>query len=136
MNLKAHLSFPSYRGKIVEDYLKVLKIDVKYYAFTLNDSLEIIECIGIISSNDLWDRTDNDIEPYLYVIINSAHKETKWFSLHREDVEKVQSNLISKWRETLEKELERITEIQTNTNLYQHEKTKSQEVKSIFYVTQ
>jgi hypothetical protein len=109
MELKNYLSTPSKNGQIVEDYLKVLKVDVEYPAFSLNDKLEIIECKGIISNNGSWNYHNNydDSQNELYIIVGTK-KTCQWFTLNKEDVAKVQKENIEKWKAILSNELSRL----------------------------
>lgn len=109
MEIKHYLSTPSKYGKIVEDYLKVLKEKTEYDAWTLNEKLEVVKCKGIIENNGSWNYHNNydDSENEMYVIINNQ-KINKWFSLNKEDVIKVQQENIIKWKNVLQEELKRL----------------------------
>lgn len=109
MELKHYLSTPSKDGRIVEDYLKVLKVKTEYDAWTLNDKLEVVKCKGLIENNGSWNYHNNydDSENEMYVIIDKK-KINQWFSLNKEDVIKVQQENILKWENMLQKELLRL----------------------------
>jgi len=109
MEIKHYLSTPPKCGKIVEDYLKVLKEKTEYDAWTLNEKLEVVKCKGIIENNGSWNYHNNydDSENEMYVIINNQ-KIKKWFSLNKEDVIKVQQGNILKWKNVLQEELKRL----------------------------
>ncbi len=112
MELRHYISTPSTYGQIVEDYLKVLKVDVEYPAFSLNNKLEIIECKGVISNNGSWNYHNNynDSQNELYIIIEKT-KFCQWFSLNKEDVVKVQKENIEKWKAILSNELSRLESV-------------------------
>lgn len=109
MELKNYLSTPSKYGKIVENYLKVLKEKTEYDAWTLNDKLEVVKCKGLIENNGSWNYHNNydDSENEMYVIIDKQ-KKNQWFSLNKEDVIKVQQENILKWKNMLQEELSRL----------------------------
>ncbi len=109
MELKYYLSTPPKCGKIVEEYLKLLKENSEYDAWTLNDKLEVVACKGLIENNGSWNYHNNydNSENELYVIIDKQ-KMDKWFSLNKEDVIKVQKDNIEKWKNQLQKELLRL----------------------------
>lgn len=111
MELKFKPELPKSRGKIVEDYLKLLAKNTDYDVYTLNDELEIIKCKGKIKNNDAWDYHNNydDSEDELFVMINSSGYNKRWFSLNREEVEKVQKENIQEWWKMLEEEVTRLT---------------------------
>lgn len=109
MELRYYLSTPSKRGQIVEEYLKVLKENTEYDAWTLNDKLEVVKCKGIIRNNCSYNYHHgyDDSENELYVIIDKPII-NKWFSLNKEDVIKVQQENILKWKLVLQEELSRL----------------------------
>ena len=111
MDLKFKPQLPKSSGKIVEDYLKFLAKNTDYDVYTLNDELEIVKCKGRIKNNDVWDYHNNydDSEDELFVMLNPSYYNTRWFSLNREEVEKVQKENIEEWRKMLEEEATRLT---------------------------
>lgn len=112
MELKYYISRPPTFGKIVNDYLKVLREGHQYSAWTLNDKMEVVECKGLVENNCSWNYHNNydDSENELYVIIENE-KIKQWFSLNKEDVVNIQQENVSKWKLILEQELSRIQEI-------------------------
>ena len=111
MELKFKPQLPKSRGKIVEDYLKFLAKNADYDVYTLNDELEIVKCKGRIKNNDVWNYHNNydDSEDELFVMLNLSGYNARWFSLNREEVEKVQKENIEEWRKMLEEEVTRLT---------------------------
>lgn len=109
MELKYCILTPSTRGQLVKDYLKILKDNTEYDAWTLNDKLEVVKCKGIIENNGSWNYHNNydDSENEMFVIIDKR-KVKKWFSLNKEEVVKIQQENISKWKLILEQELSRL----------------------------
>ena len=112
MELKHEIKTPYPFGDTVKQYRQVLNVDVKYPAFTINDKLEIIECIGIISNNGSWNYHNNydDSEEELFVIINDQ-KIRKWFTLSKEYALQIQNDNIRAWKNSLKKELLRLENI-------------------------
>ncbi len=96
-------------GKIVKNYLKVLKENTEYPAWTINDKLEVVKCIGMIANDGSWNYHNNydDSEDVLYVIENKTRTK-QWFSLNKDEVIEVQKENILKWKLILEQELSRL----------------------------
>ena len=67
--------------------------NVVYDAFTLNNNLEVVECKGIVAINNGYDRRDSGVKE-LQIITEPNCYLSKWFSLNREDVVKVQKENI------------------------------------------
>lgn len=112
MKLEHDIILPSKFRETVKDYLKVLIENKEYPAYTINDDLEIIECKGVISNNGSWNYHNNydDSENELYVIID-GRRINKWFSINREDVEKVQAENIIQWNLKLADEINRVNKL-------------------------
>lgn len=110
MQLEYNVSTPLTFGKIVKDYLKVLKENTEYPAWTVNDNLELVSCMGIIENNGSWNYHGNydDSKNELYVIFPNRTKRRMWFSLNKEDAIKIQQENIEKWRFKLQHELDRL----------------------------
>ncbi len=112
MKVEHDIILPNKFRVTVNDYLKVLKEEKEYPAYTINDYLEIIECKGVISNNGSWNYHNNydDSKNELYVIIDDR-KINKWFSINREDVEKVQAENIIQWKLKLADEINRVDKL-------------------------
>lgn len=112
MKLKHYLSTPKTYGQIVDDYLKVLKVNEEYSAWTINDELEVVSCKGIIENNGSWNYHNNydDSENELYAAFDGL-KVKQWFTLNKDEAIKIQQENIKKWKLTLNKELNRIDTI-------------------------
>jgi len=110
MELKHYLNLPLPYGKIVEDYLKVLEVDTEYKAYTVNDNLEVVECIGIIKNNGMYDYHKNDdiSQNEMYVIGDGIMNFGKWFTLNKNEAVKIQKENIKMWKDVLNNELNRI----------------------------
>lgn len=102
---------PDVREKI-NSYLKTLKEDKHYPAFYINDRLEVIDCIGVISNNGSWNYHNNydDSKNTHYVLID-GRKVTKWFLLDKEDALNLQVEFIKEWQEILRNEYRRLLKI-------------------------
>ena len=109
MELKYSIKLPSTSGQIVSDYLKVLKENEGYPAWTLANDLSLLSCTGIIKNNDSYNYHNNydDSENELFVISGHMH-EKRWFSLNKEEVIKVQKENLLKWKTNLEGEIKRL----------------------------
>jgi hypothetical protein len=112
MELSLFLPLPHSNGEIVESYLKFLKLNVDYKAFTLNEKLEIIECKGIICSNKSWNYHNNydNSENELFVKIG-GQKIAQWFALSKDVALKIQDENIKKWKNHLMNEISRLNTI-------------------------
>ena len=75
MEINYHILKPNPFGKIVKNYLKVLKENTEYPAWTINDKLEVVKCIGMIANDGSWNYHNNydDSEDVLYVIENKTN---------------------------------------------------------------
>ncbi len=109
MEINYHILKPNPFGKIVKNYLKVLKENTEYPAWTINDKLEVVKCIGMIANDGSWNYHNNydDSEDVLYVIENKTRTK-QWFSLNKDEVIEVQKENILKWKLILEQELSRL----------------------------
>lgn len=108
MELKHLLKLPRPYGKIVEDYLKVIDLDKQYTAYTINDKLEVVKCVGIIKNNGLYSYHKNEdiSENEMYVIGDGVYG--KWFTLNENEAIKIQKENIKIWKDVLNDELNRI----------------------------
>lgn len=115
MEVKFNIKLPINRGKIVEDYLKVLKENTKYSAWTINDDLEVVPCDGIIRNNESWNYHNNydNSESELYVVIGDRNRTylNRWFSLNKDEVIKVQQENIINYKNMLYNEILRLDEL-------------------------
>ena len=98
---KYNLVLPHTFGDIVDNYLSTLDIDVVYDGYTLNDDLELIEVRCLISNID-------DSQDELYIINEHGTYISKWWSINKLHVLKVQQDNIRIYKLYLEKELSRI----------------------------
>ncbi len=111
INLRPEIKMPYYFDKeIVNEYLKTMDRNVVYDAFTLNHNLEVVECKGIVAINNGYDRRDNGVKE-LQIITEPNCYLSKWFSLNREDVIKVQKENIKEWKLILENEIQRLNKL-------------------------
>lgn len=112
MKIEHYLNLPYDSGEIVKDYKKILQTKVWYKAWTINDSLEIVECEGSIQNNNSWNYHNNydDSEDELYIKKNN-HIINKWFTFNKDEIVKIQKENIEAWKKVLTDELLRLTEI-------------------------
>lgn len=113
MELKYKIKLPPVRGQIVEDYLKTLQVDTFYSVYTLDDNLNLIECLGKIKNDGNWHYHHNydNSENALYILLNDVCT-IRWFSLNKEEVLKIQQENIESWKNILNKELSRLNDLQ------------------------
>lgn len=113
MKLEHRVSLPYNDRTIVKQYLTVLKADVKYPAFTVNDRLELEECQGIIGNNGSYNYHNNydDSEDELQIIYPNGSRVRRWFTLNKQDALDVQAENIRAWREIIKEELLRLETI-------------------------
>ena len=112
MELKHYLKIPYCRGEIVSTYLKVLKENVQYEAWTIEDNMEVVRCMGIIKNNGSWNYHNNydNSENELYVVIEKTIQ-ARWFSLNRDEAITVQRNNIIKWESIINEEKNRLRHV-------------------------
>lgn len=110
MKLNFELKLPYHFGEIVNEYLKTMQIKTKYNAYTISDELEVIECVGIIQSDGSWNYHNNydDSELELAIVTSKNSNLGRWFTLDKEEAEKIQRENIKEWKEVLNNELLRL----------------------------
>lgn len=113
LDFRIEIDLPLTRGKIVEDYLKVLELNNEYAAFTVDDDLNIVNCKGSISSDGSWNYHNNydDSENVMFVKFENNYKIQRWFTLNKSEAIKIQQENIIKWKEILNAELKRLEEL-------------------------
>lgn len=110
MILEKYVRLPYTSGEIVTKYLQVLDADVEYDAWTIDDSLEIVKCKGIIKNNESWNYHNNydDSKEELYVKISGQAVSKRWFTLNLKEAVEVLKPMLTEWKNLLEIELERV----------------------------
>ena len=89
-------------------------INKEYPAYTINDGFEIVECFGIVESDNSWNYHNNydDSEDILSCIFRdkiSEGKINKWFTLNKDEVIKIQKENLEIWMKILQEEILRIS---------------------------
>jgi len=112
LKIEHYLNLPYDSGEIVKDYKKILQTKVWYKAWTINDSLEIVECEGSIQNNNSWNYHVNydNSEDELYIKVGNRMT-NKWFSFDKNEIIAIQKENIDTWKKILTDELFRLNDI-------------------------
>ena len=102
---KYNIELPYFRGKIAEERLNYLELNTIYKGFTLSHNLEIIECDCSIEKEEIWNYHHNYDDS---TVALKVCDEFKWWSLNREDVEKIQKEYIDRYTKILNDETNRL----------------------------
>lgn len=113
MIVKYDIKLPSYRGEIVKEYLKTLELDKRYDAWTVEENLEVVPCIGLVKNNGSWHYHHNydDSENELAIFTDRGHYLAKWFTLDKEEAIAVQQENIKEWEKILKAELKQLKKL-------------------------
>jgi predicted DNA-binding protein with PD1-like motif len=109
MQLTHNIVIPNTYGKIVDKYLQTLDHGKYYDAFTLSDSLQIIQVKGIIQNNGRYHLHHNydNSEDELFIRHLTGKTEKRFWTTSFEEIQSIRVQNIKTWCETLQNELKR-----------------------------
>jgi len=112
MEITHHVDLPYPYGKIVDKYKSLLEINKEYSAWTIDDNLNVVPCVGSIKSDNSYNyhKREDDSQPRLCIIKSYAYQ-SRWFTLDKEEAIKVQQKNIIDYVTKISKELIRLNSL-------------------------
>ena len=103
--MKHKLKIPYHYGDVVIERLKVLELNKKYEAFTLNEQLEIVKCECSIENDGSWNYHNNyDNSENVLKVGNLS----KWWTLNETEIKQIQKENLDKAIKLLTEEIDRL----------------------------
>lgn len=87
------IDLPSHYGKVVEDRLKTLEMDVEYQGYTINDRAEIIQTNCSIQNNGSWNYHNNYDNSENVLMVGN---ESKWWTIDKSEAIDIQRKNLDK----------------------------------------
>ena len=107
MTIKYELKLPYHYGEVVSERLKVLELDEKYKAYTLNEKLEIEELYCSIENNGNWNYHNNYDSSENVLKVGDINK---WWTLNKTEIEQIQREHIDRAINFLTQEINKLKE--------------------------
>ena len=103
--MKNKINIPYHYGEVVDERLKVLELNKKYEAFTLNEQLEIVKCECSIESDGSWNHHNNYDDSENVLKVGNV---SKWWTLSEKEIKQVQKENLDHNIKLLTAEIDRL----------------------------